>query len=161
MYRLLATRVCLPARNGLVLLSAWIQVFYRILLNRKINVTLLTNILTNQEDTQTVRTPPPLPKKKKERKEKKNSRDISVAKDVTSKILPYDFMNLFINGVPRGLDRQKQQLYARAAHFFQRLFADDEKIPNVTFYGGQHKTTTDGSSLHLTRSVSWNSRDKD
>ena len=70
-------------------------------------------------------------------------------------------MNLFINGVPRGLDRQKQQLYARAAHFFQHLFADDEKISNVTFYGGQHKTTTDGSSLHLTRSVSWNSRDKD
>ena len=70
-------------------------------------------------------------------------------------------MNLFINGVPRGLDRQKQQLYARAAHFFQHLFADDQKISNVTFYGGQHKTTTDGRSLHLTRSVSWNSRDKD
>ena len=53
---------------------------------------------------------------------------------------------------------------ARAAHFFQHLFADydyDEKMPNFTFYGGQHKTTTDGSSLHLTRSVSWNSRDKD
>lgn len=48
--------------------------------------------------------------------------------------------------------------------FFQHLFADydyDEKIPNFTFYGGQRKTTTDGSSLHLTRSVSWNSRDKD
>ena len=57
-------------------------------------------------------------------------------------------MNLFINGVPRGLDRQKQQLYARAAHFFQHLFADydyDEKMPNFTFYGGQHRTTADGS----------------
>ena len=147
MYRLLATRVCLPARNGLVLLSAWIQVFYRILLNRKINVTLLTNILTNQEDTQTVRTPPPLQKKKKERKEKKYSRDISVPKDVTSKILPYDITNLFINGVPRDLDRQKQQLYARAAHFFQHLFAyyDYDEMPNFTFYGGQHRTTADGS----------------
>ena len=69
-YRLLDIKVCLPARNGLVLLSAWIQVFYRILLNRKINVALLTNILTNQEDRQTVRTPPPL-QKKKERKKRK------------------------------------------------------------------------------------------
>ena len=113
--------------------------FYRILLNRKINVAL--------------RTPPPLQKKtrKKERKEDKNSRDISVPKDVTSKILPYDIMNLFINSVPRDLDRQKQQLYARAAHFFQHLFADDEKMPNVTFYGGQHRTTTDGSSPTLNK----------
>ena len=116
--------------------------FYPILLNRKINVAS--------------RTPPPLQKKKrkKERKEDKNSRDIRIPKDVTSKILPYDIMNLFINGVPRDLDRQKQQLYARAAHFFQHLFADydhDEKMPNFTFYGGQHRTTTDGSSLTLNK----------
>ena len=96
-------------------------------------------------------TSPPKKKRKKERKEDKNSGDIRIPKDVTSKILPYDIMNLFINGVPRGLDRQKQQLYARAAHFFQHLFADDEKMPNVTFYGGQHRTTTDGSSLTLNK----------
>ena len=43
-------------------------------------------------------------------------------------------MNLFINGVPRDLDRLKQQLYARAAHFFKHLFADyayDEKMPTM------------------------------
>ena len=61
-------------------------------------------------------------------------------------------MNLFINGVPRDLDWQKQQLYARAAHFFQHLFADyDEKMPNFTFYGGQRRTTTDGSSPTLNK----------
>ena len=63
-------------------------------------------------------------------------------------------MNLFINGVPRGLDRQKQQLYARAAHFFQHLFADydyDEKMPNFTFYGGQHITTADESPPTLNK----------
>lgn len=99
-------------------------------------------------------TSPPKEKRKKERKEDKNSGDIRIPKDVTSKILPYDIMNLFINGVPRDLDRQKQQLYARAAHFFQHLFADydhDEKMPNFTFYGGQHRTTTDGSSLTLNK----------
>ena len=52
-------------------------------------------------------------------------------------------MNLIINGVPRGLDTQKQRLYARAAHFFVHLFADyDESMPNFTFYGGRKQATT-------------------
>ena len=55
---------------------------------------------------------------------------------------------------PGALIGKKQQLYTRAAHFFQHLFADydyDEKISNFTFYGGQHRTTTDGSSPTLNK----------
>ena len=60
-------------------------------------------------------------------------------------------MNLFINGVPRGLDTQKQRLYARAAHF---LFADyDEKMPNFTFYGGRKQATTKYYFLFLNLAV--------
>ena len=38
--------------------------------------------------------------------------------------------------------------------FFQHLFADyayDEKMPNFTFYGGQHRTTADGSPPTLNK----------
>ena len=69
-----------------------------------------------------MRTPPPLQKKrKKERKDDKNSQDISVLKDLTSKILPYDIMNLFINGVPRDLDRQNNNC-THVQHTFFNIY---------------------------------------
>ena len=98
--------------------------------------------------------PPNEPRRQTDSEDPTSPPKKSVPKDVTSKILPYDIMHLFINGVPWDLDRQKQQLYARAAHLFQHLFADyayDEKTPNFTFYGGQHRTTTDGSPPTLNK----------
>ena len=109
MYRLLAARVCLPRpwRTRII-----IRLDTGVLsnpLNRKINVAS--------------RTPPPLQKKKEEERKKrdKNSRDIRIPKDVTSKILPYDIMNLFINGVPRDLDRQNNNC-THVQHTFFNIY---------------------------------------
>ena len=111
---------------------------------------------------------PHLPSKKKKEEERKkrdkNSRDIRIPKDATSKILPYDIMNLFINGVPRGLDRQNNNC-THVQHTFFNIY-----LPTTTttrrclilrFMEDNIEQLQTGVRLHLTRSVSWNSRHKD
>ena len=112
-----------------------------------------------------MRTPPPLQKTEKERKKRdKNSQDISVLKDVTSKILPYDIMNLFINGVPRDLDRQNNNC-TNVQHTFFNIYLPTTPTTRrcliLRFMEDNIEQQLTGVRLHWTRSVSWNSRDKD